>query len=152
MGKKRLQHIANTLCQIFCGWETFFDYHELVKLGSGTLRINVLTADGYFNNLPIRQLYIAKGLNAWLKEECKTNNIEITFLISVQLSVEMDFSVIGWEEREYSLGEKFFIEDKPYQTDKMHRCYFKCEGIVQTSEKIYKSKHSRIREWPFGWP
>jgi hypothetical protein len=37
MRRKRLQHLADTLCHNFCGWRAFFDYNELVKLKTRTI-------------------------------------------------------------------------------------------------------------------
>lgn len=43
MRRKRLQHAADTLCHMFCGWRLVNSYQELERLGSGTLLIDALT-------------------------------------------------------------------------------------------------------------
>lgn len=137
---------------MFCGWETFLDYNELVDLGSGKLEIDALTGMCSFNESPVDTLLIARALNKWLTRECQSNNIDIYLMLKVRLTVNLDFSKIAWKEREYSLGEHFFKDDKEIKPMEMHRCNFRCESLVQTDEKTYSSGYSRIREWPVGWP
>ena len=43
MRRKRLQHAADNLCQMFCGWQQASSKHRLVELGSGSLEIDVLS-------------------------------------------------------------------------------------------------------------
>jgi hypothetical protein len=152
MRKKRLQHIADIFCHMFCGWQTFFDYNQIVNLGSGRLDIDVLTGICNFNGERIEQLSISEGLQQWLKTECRTNKIDITHLLQAKLAVDLHFSIIQWTERQHSINEVFFVNGKIIETDKMHKCDFSCKSMVQTDEKIYTSEYHRTREWPFGWP
>jgi hypothetical protein len=64
MRRKRLQHVADTLCHIFCGWETFLDYNELVNLGNGCLRIDALSGQCVFDQSSIEPLKIAEAFDA----------------------------------------------------------------------------------------
>ena len=84
MRRKRLQHVADTLCHMFCGWQTFFDYNELVKLGNGKLEIDVLSGECVFNESFIDSLSIAKALQNWLKEDCEKNKIDMNQLVKGQ--------------------------------------------------------------------
>ena len=152
MRRKRLKHIADNLCHMFCGWQTFFDYNELVKLGNGRLKIDALSGQCIFNETSIEPLSIAKALQNWLKKDCEDNKIDMNQLLKGQIIVDLDFTVISWKDRKYSNGEQFLDDGRQIKTKEMHRCHFYCESYVKTDEKIYQSNYSRIREWPFGWP
>ena len=56
MGRKRLQHVADTMCQMFCGWRLIGSKRSLVKLGAGTLEIDVITGECSFQGESILQL------------------------------------------------------------------------------------------------
>lgn len=152
MRRKRLQHVADTLCHIFCGWETFFDYNELVDLGNGDLRIDALTGECAFNESAIKPLGIAQALRTWLLRDCSNNKIDLGQVEEAQLKVSLDFSVISSRARKYSKGEQFLDDGRQIKTAKMHRCHFDCSSSVKTDEKVYQSKFNKIREWPLGWP
>ncbi len=137
---------------MFCGWQAFFDYNELVELGDGKLTIDALSGKCLFNDTPINQLSISKALQHWLKEDCEKNKIDLNWLLEGQLMIDLKFSEINWDDRKYSDGEQFFYDERPIKMEKMHRCYFLCESFIKTDEKIYQSRHKKIREWPYGWP
>ncbi len=137
---------------MFCGWQTFFDYNELVNLGSGKLTIDVLSKECEFNNSSIKDLSIAKAFSQWLYEDCKANKIETAFLLKALLIVELDFTIISWSNRKYSKGEQFFDNESLIKNKEMNRCVFNCKSIVETDERTYNSSYSKVREWPIGWP
>ena len=74
MQMKRLQHVADTMCQVFCGWRLIESKPNLVNLGSGTLEINALTGQCLFQGKSIRQLRIAEEIRAWMQQDLATNN------------------------------------------------------------------------------
>lgn len=152
MRRKRLQHISDTLCHIFCGWETFFDYHDLLKLGNGALRINVVDGSCYFNETKIPKLKIAKALRNWIRRDCKKNKIDLRALLKAQLDVYLEFTMIEPTDRKYSLGETFNVKGRSQNACKFHRGKFDCHSLIKTDEKEYKTDYLRIREWPEGWP
>lgn len=152
MRRKRLQHVADTLCHMFCGWETFFDYNELVNLGNGRLKLDALSGQCIFNESSINQLNIAKALQSWAKRDCEKNDIDLRHILEGLLIVDLKFTVIKWKDRKYSDGEQFFNDGRQIKTKEMHRCQFICESHIKTDEKHYQSKYTRYREWPFEWP
>jgi hypothetical protein len=63
---KRLQHVADTMCQMFCGWRLIESKPNLVNLGSGTLEIDAITGQCLFQGKSFEQLTIAEEIRAWL--------------------------------------------------------------------------------------
>jgi len=137
---------------MFCGEQTFADYNKLVELGTGTLRIDILAKECYFNNAMIEPLIIAMVLQEFLKRDCIDNNIDFSLLLGAQLVVKLQFSFIKEQDRKFSLNEGFNIHGEPVETDNWYRCDFACQSFIQTDEVIYKAEYERTREWPTGWP
>src|SRR5687767_1271930 len=96
MGRKRLQHAADILCQMFCGWRLVNSYRELERLGSGTLVIDALTEVCTFDGQPIERLPIAGELRAWLEQDLPENGVQIAELREAALTAELRF---GWVAR-----------------------------------------------------
>src|SRR6185295_20132493 len=90
MRRKRLQHVADTLCHMFCGWELTFDYEELARLGSGTLVIDLISDRCTFNGQAISTLKIVGTLGAWLVKDLTDNKIPAESLRSVNLKAELE--------------------------------------------------------------
>lgn len=94
MRRKRLQHVADTMCQMFCGWRLIASKPNLLKLGSGTLEIDAITGQCVFQSKITRQLTIAEEIHAWLQQDLATNEIPIAALTGAHLSVKLSFSVV----------------------------------------------------------
>jgi hypothetical protein len=60
--RKRLQHAADTLCRMFCGWRLANSYRSLASLGAGTLRIDALGGSCEFKGERVETLSIAGEL------------------------------------------------------------------------------------------
>jgi len=80
MRRKRLQHAADTMCQMFCGWRLIGSKPSLVNLGSGTLEIDAITGQCLFQGKNIGPLTIAEEIRAWLEQDLATNKIPIASL------------------------------------------------------------------------
>jgi hypothetical protein len=52
---KGLQHVADTMCQMFCGWRLIESKPNLANLGSGTLEIDTITGQCLFQGKSIDQ-------------------------------------------------------------------------------------------------
>lgn len=89
MRRKRFKHQAYTICHMFCGWQLFADYKRLINLHKGTLRINILTQECFFNNEAIKSLSIAGALHSWLMDDLKTSGIPTKAIDKAELSVEL---------------------------------------------------------------
>jgi len=150
--RKRLKNIVDTMCHIFCGWETYSDYNELIKLGNGTIKVNILNEECYFDDSKINMLNVAKGLINWFKKDCKNNNIDIALIKNALLTVELNYNLIDSKNRFHSRGEIFYNNGKNVNSSKFHKCEFRCKGHIETDEKKYKSDYVKYKEWPNGWP
>ena len=98
MRRKRLQHAADTMCQMFCGWRLIESKPNLLKLGSGTLEIDAITGQCVFQRKTTVQLTIAEEIRAWLQQDLATNKIPIAALTGAHLAVKLSFSVVPWNE------------------------------------------------------
>ena len=74
---------------MFCGWQLHTDFDAFAELGSGTLEINALDGTCKFNQSSINKLSIASVLNSWFIEDLKDNNIAISEVEVVVLSVHI---------------------------------------------------------------
>jgi hypothetical protein len=149
MRRKRLQHVADTMCQMFCGWRLINSKPNLVKLGSGTLEIDAITGQCVFQGRTIAQLTIAEEMRAWLQQDLATNKIPIAALTGAHLAVKLSFSVVPWNA---PTSEIFYLDGKAIRTEKMNRCVMECNSNVATDESVYRSKLMEVQEWPLGWP
>jgi hypothetical protein len=149
MRRKRLQHVADTMCQMFCGWRLINSKPNLVKLGSGTLEIDAITGQCVFQGRTIAQLTIAEEMRAWLQQDLATNKIPIAALTGAHLAVKLSFSVVPWNA---PTSEIFYLDGKAIRTEKMNRCVMECNRNVTTDESVYRSKLMEVQEWPLGWP
>jgi hypothetical protein len=149
MRRKRLQHIADTMCQMFCGCRLTGSKPNLVNLGSGTLNINAITGQCFFHGKKIAQLTIAEEMRAWLQQDFATNKIPLATLTGAQLTVKLSFSMVPWNE---PAKEIFYSDGKAVRTEKMNQCILECDSKVTTGEAVYRSTLSEVQEWPLGWP
>lgn len=149
MQRKRVQHIADTVCQMFCGWRLIASKPNLLKLGSGTLEIDAITGQCIFQDKAIGQLTIAEEIRAWLHQDLATNKIPVAALTGAHLSVKLSFSVVPWNE---STTEIFYSDGKAIRTEKMNRCVIECDSKVTTDRSVYRSTLMEVQEWPLDWP
>ena len=149
MRRKRLQHVADTMCQMFCGWRLIDSKPNLVKLGSGTLEIDAITGQCVFQGRTIAQLAIAEEIRAWLQQDLATNKIPIAALTGAHLAVKLSFSMVPWNA---PTSEIFYSDGKAIRTEKMNRCIMECDSNVSTDEAVYHSKLIEVQEWPISWP
>ena len=148
MRRKRLQHVADILCHMFCGWRLISSKPLLVQLGSGELAINVVTAECRHNGQSVGQLAIADELRLWMLKELARQRIPLDEISEATLRVELDFSLVAWRDT----GEQFFDKGRQVKTAQMHRCLIHCSSVVRTTETEYTSRYSDVELWPIGWP
>jgi hypothetical protein len=149
MRTKRLQHVADTMCQMFCGWRLIGSKPNLVNLGSGTLEIDAITGQCFFQGQIIAQLAIAEEIRAWMQDDLAANKIPVAALTVARLSVKLSFSVVPWNKQ---TREIFHSDEGAVRTEKMNRCTIECDSNVATDEAVYRSKSTAVQEWPVGWP
>ena len=150
MRRKRLQHAADTICHMFCGWRLINCTARLVELGSGTIQIDVLSGRCSFDGRPIPQLSIAEELRLWLLADLESNEIPVAGLTRASLDAKLSFSEISWRDKRSN--DQYFNDGRPVRTDTIHRCAIACKSEVATNDAVYRSELEDIEEWPAGWP
>jgi hypothetical protein len=151
MRRKRLQHSADTLCQMFCGWRLANCYKDLENLGSGTVNIDVLIGSCRFEEVTIEPLYIAGELHAWLREDLAEHRIPIESLRHAILTAHLSLVDIAAQPRTTAV-QFLGVDGKPVRSGKFHRCEIECESEVATEDAIYRSHARDVEEWPAAWP
>jgi hypothetical protein len=151
MRRKRLQHVADTLCHMFCGWRLINSYRELERLGSGHLSIDALSGNCSFNGSPVEPLSIAYELATWLREDLLAHGIPAESLRHAQLHAELGFSRIDASSRATN-DQHIDLGGKPVRKGAFNRVQINCRSEVATDEAVYKSTLSDLEEWPVGWP
>ncbi len=152
MRRKRLQHDADILCHMFCGWRLIFSKADLVKLGSGLLAIDALTGECSFNGIPTKTLAIANEVRLWLAADFEKNNIRIQDITVARLTVRLAFDEIDWEDRTGADQFFSFTTHEQVRTERMHRCRMHCDSEIRTVDSVFKSGYQDSEEWPIGWP
>jgi hypothetical protein len=147
--KKRLQHVADTMCQMFCGWRLIGSKPSLVNLGSGTLEIDAITGQCLFQGKNIGPLTIAEEIRVWMEQDLATNRIPIADLTGAHLKVKLSFSVAP---RNATTKEIFYSDGKVVRTEEINRCVMECDSKIATDETVYSSQLVETQEWPLDWP
>jgi hypothetical protein len=142
MKKKRLQHAADNICQIFCGWRLTFDYEQLARLGSGTLIIDLKNERCQFNGQAIGSLKIAGEIGAWLLRDLTDNKISAAGIRAIELVAKLQQGIISDAERKKGVmwaggTHEYYIA-----------CEIDCQSRVVTDEKTYYCKYRDYEEWP----
>jgi hypothetical protein len=142
MRRKRLNHVAFTLCHMFCGWQLYPDYRALEKLGDGTLHIDLETLACTFNGRKISSLSIARTLRAFFDDELTVHKIPITAIESATLKVELKIEKLSAAQR--PLPKTVF----PVTAKRFTQCHFACQSRIVTSSAVYAREFSKVDEWP----
>lgn len=116
-----------------------FDYPVLERLGSGTLRVDVLHEQCWHNEHPIPALSIVRELNAWLREDSEKTSVP--FVSISQASITVQF------ETEQHRGQRkagSWARPKPVYVG----CTLSCASTVVSGEDVYTSTYQDHEEWP----
>lgn len=151
MKHNRLQHTADILCKMFCGWRLINSYAELVQLGSGILRIDAISGNCLFNDAQVAELNIAGELKVWLQGDLKAHNIQISDLRKAELVATLELDQKRDRERP---TEVFHLDQqgKPVTKGNFYSLKIHCVSDVVTDEKTYHSSFDDLEEWPIDWP
>ncbi len=151
MRRKRLQHCADTLCHMFCGWRLVNSYQAIESLGSGMLAIDVLTTEAKFGETVTDPLPIAGELQHWLMTELKAHSIPIDRILSAMMFAKLDLTKTSWKNR-MSRDHCFDHKGAEIVSREINRCVIACSSRIVTDETEYVSKFHNIEEWPEGFP
>ncbi len=150
MRTRRLKHAADTICQIFCGWRLINSKAQLVELGSGTIRIDVLSGDCLWDGRPVPSLSIAGEVHLWFLADLEANGIPVEAITRAVLEAKLSFSTIP--RGDGVTGEEHFSDGRLVWSDTVQRCVIRCECEIATDEHVYRSQVDDVEEWPVGWP
>jgi len=121
---------------MFCGWRLIGSKPNLVDLGSGTLEIDAVTGQCFFQGQIIDQLKIAEEIRAWMQDDLAANKIPIAALTGARLSVKLSFSLVPWNTH---TREIFHSDAGAVPTEKMNRCNMECENGLSAGPRIMSS-------------
>ena len=143
MKRNRYQHIANVLCEMFCGWQLHPDYRRLTELGSGELDIDLLQAGCRHNGVSIRMPDIGNVLVSALTEDLERHGVSINGLSHASLTVR------------YILEEHEGQRDKWTSWANPARYYVGCElslkSRIVTDTREFTRDYNAQLEWPKNW-
>ncbi len=151
MRRKRLNHAADTLCAMFCGWRLMNSYKELAALGSGTLEINALNTATTFNGSPIEAPSIAHELHIWLVNDLAANDIPSDSITIAVLEVQMEISRARApknNQRSFYIGK----DGMPIHDGEFFKLSARCKSNISTSEANYSKERGHYEQWPVRWP
>jgi hypothetical protein len=151
MRRKRLQHVADTLCHMFCGWRLVNSYNDLERLGSGTLHINALNEVCTFDGRLVPTLSIAGELGAWVRADLTAHHIDISEITDASLDAELVLGTVP-RKRRGKAHAHFTKDGQIVAPDTFIALDIECNGRVATDEKVYLSRYRSREAWPAGWP
>lgn len=151
MRRKRLQHAADNLCQMFCGWQLHSSYPTLEQLGDGTLRVDILQQTASFDEKSVGTLPIIGVLDTWLRADLRSHKIPIEVLRRVILTVQLSFSTVPKASRRTS-DQHFAAGGAHLVPPVFVACNLYCQAEVVTDSRSYTSEYRDYKEWPSGWP
>jgi hypothetical protein len=150
MRRKRLNHCADIVCDMFCGWRLMNSYEDLVRLGSGPLVINLLTDDCIFNGQPTHTLTIACELSTWFREDLAKHRIPLAAITEAKLDAELKMET---RSAVASRGSYYIGKDgKPIEKGDFHTLAARLHSTIATDEASYERSRSHYESWPVGWP
>lgn len=150
MRRKRLRHVAQNLCQMFCGWRLTNSYRDLERLGSGTLTVDALTGECLVNGAATEELSIAGELQSWLLDDLGRCRVPVEDLREVMVKADLDLTAISAKKR---VTRDYHFEDgKALTKGTFNRLVIVCRSSVVTSETRYEAEERDVEEWPVGWP
>ncbi len=140
MRRKVIQNYADTICQMFCGWQLMNDFKQLDRLGSGLLTIDLRTGACVHDGKPTDQLSIARILQAWFFDRCARDAVPTDALTKVLLEAELTISLSD-TQRDTSMR---FSDPRPPFVG----CDIRCRSSVDTDEGTYRGEFTDFEEWP----
>jgi hypothetical protein len=149
MRRKRLNHAAETMCAMFCGWRLMNSYEELSSLGSGKLEIDALHLKASFNGLETEALSIAHELHIWLKNDLQANNIPSDALYEAKLAIELEITRVPATKSQRS----FYIggDGMPIRKGEFFKHIAQCKSTIKTDDAVYESERTHYEQWPVRW-
>lgn len=150
MRRKRLKHVAFTLCQIFSGWELINSYLSISKTGSGVYKYDILNDVSYFNGNPSEKIGIYYALQNFFTSELANMKLQKADIEIADVTILIKYSKVNPGERKVG-NEQFIKAGKPLNSPIRNLIEYECESIIKTDEATYENKLVSSNEWPDGW-
>ena len=130
MKRKRLKHNANILCKMLQGWRLEPSWERLVGLGPGTLAMDLLSMNCFYDDKAIDILGVAVGLQNWLASDLSSQGLSLSDLEEAAAFAQFRFGF-------------------PRRTDSglAIRCRMTCYSRIQTDERVYTSRLESTQRW-----
>ena len=129
MRRKRLNHYANVVCNMFVGWRMGDDLEVLSELPDGKITVNLLTGNAYHFEVGEIDLWIPKELQAWLQDQSKKEGVDIGGIESAILEVDIDKNKVATNKK------------------KVVMFHFDCNSLFTTSEACYSGALKEVHKW-----
>jgi hypothetical protein len=149
--KNWLKNSADVACQMFCGWRLTTSKNRLVKLGSGTLEMHLLTGECFFEGASVDSLPICSEIQLWFGKELASQKIRPDAISRATIKASIKLSLIPSTERK-NKDQTFYEDNQEVRTTEMHRCVIECVSEIATEKTSYTSHLRDVEEWPTGWP
>ena len=140
MRRKVIQHYADTICQMFCGWQLMGDFRRLEQLGNGRLSIDLLCGACIHNGKRVEQLSIARILQAWVYERCAKDAVPTDALSQIHLEADLD---VQQSEKQRDPSVRWPNAKPPFIG-----CDIRCRSTIATDERTYTGQFTDFEEWP----
>ena len=129
MGRKVLQDVANTLCQMLVGWRMGEDLEQLAELPDGVLSLNVLNGEARHSAAGPLDLWVAKELSSWLSSRLEILSIPISTISEASVQASINTGRILTNKRRIVSFD------------------FEVRSSVSTSDRTYFGKLQERHEW-----
>jgi hypothetical protein len=88
MKQQRLQHQADILAHMACGWRVVNDLRQLAELGRGRIEMDALTGNAQFEDRPLSRFSLGKELAAWLARDGQDNGVPLEHIRRARVSLD----------------------------------------------------------------
>jgi hypothetical protein len=114
---------------MFVGWRMGDDLKVMSELPDGTISVNLLTGEANHSLAGSLSLHIAKEIQAWLQQQSKKENIDISQLETATLEVDVDTGKVATNKK------------------KVIMFTFECRSLIKTSDATYQTTVRDTHQW-----
>lgn len=129
MRRKVIQHYVDVLCHMAIGWRMAEDLEKLAELPDGTIEIDLRTGSTVHSTAGNVDLWIAKEMQAWLRQRFATDRIPEDHILRAEL--------------------RLISKTDRIKTDKKRIVSFDwdCHSLIATDQKTYEGHLKEAHRW-----
>jgi len=124
--------------QKFIDLPSGFDLARMVRLGSGTVSLNIHTGECRHNGELIETMETALQYREWIEREMVRHHVDVAGITGIDMTIEVKVSDV---QARTSYGHLFASAVFS----------FDCCGQVRTEEKVYCGRQSGVKTWGFDY-